>query len=99
MAYGGGYYPYTFWRCRWFPWLPRWWWTGMYGPVSYGPYGPQLAQPYAEPYTPYTYPGAVPQIPKEEEMKMLEEQEKYLREQLEGISKRIEELKKKEVKK
>jgi hypothetical protein len=18
-------------RCRWFPWLPRWWWTGLYG--------------------------------------------------------------------
>jgi hypothetical protein len=22
------------WRCRWFPWLPRWWWTGIYGPMS-----------------------------------------------------------------
>ena len=18
-------------RCRWFPWLPRWWWAGIYG--------------------------------------------------------------------
>jgi len=26
-------YPYG-WRCRWFPWLPRWWWTGIYGPMS-----------------------------------------------------------------
>jgi hypothetical protein len=25
-------YPYG-WRCRWFPWLPRWWWTGLYGHV------------------------------------------------------------------
>jgi hypothetical protein len=23
---------YQYWgRCRWFPWLPRWWWTGLYG--------------------------------------------------------------------
>ena len=20
--------------CRWFPWLPRRWWTGIYGPIS-----------------------------------------------------------------
>lgn len=31
-AYG---YPYRFWwRCRWFPWLPRWWWTGLYGSMT-----------------------------------------------------------------
>ena len=24
--------PYPF--CRWFPWLPRWWWTGAYGPIT-----------------------------------------------------------------
>ena len=30
-------YPSLYWlpgRCRWFPWLPRWWWSGMYGPVT-----------------------------------------------------------------
>jgi len=28
-------YPYWGWgRCRWFPWLPRWWWTGMYGSIA-----------------------------------------------------------------
>ncbi|RLG56711.1 MAG: hypothetical protein DRN88_03855 [Candidatus Hydrothermarchaeota archaeon] len=32
--------PYPF--CRFFPWLPRWWWTGIYGPIT--------------PYTPYIYP-------------------------------------------
>ena len=32
--------PYPF--CRWFPWLPRWWWTGMYGPVQWTSQGPQL---------------------------------------------------------
>jgi hypothetical protein len=25
-------YPYG--RCRWFPWLPRWWWTGLYGQLT-----------------------------------------------------------------
>jgi hypothetical protein len=23
-----------FWRCRWFPWLPRRWWAGIHGPMS-----------------------------------------------------------------
>jgi len=27
-------YPYwVSWRCRWFPWLPRWWWMRIYGPI------------------------------------------------------------------
>jgi len=39
--FGYGAYPYFGWGrgnpfpfCRWFPWLPRWWWTGMYGPIT-----------------------------------------------------------------
>jgi hypothetical protein len=32
--YQTGYVGSPFWRCRWFPWLPRRWWTGMYGPSS-----------------------------------------------------------------
>jgi hypothetical protein len=34
-------YGYTYgWRCRWFPWLPRWWWSGTYGPITpWTPYG------------------------------------------------------------
>jgi len=28
-------YPYSGWgRCRRFPWLPRWWWAGMYGLIT-----------------------------------------------------------------
>ena len=28
-------YPYWPWgRCRGFPWLPRWWWSGIYGPIT-----------------------------------------------------------------
>ncbi|MGB9717554.1 MAG: DUF5320 domain-containing protein [Thermoproteota archaeon] len=40
MPYGMGpwgwfTYPYwAWWRCRWFPWLPRWWWMGIYGPIT-----------------------------------------------------------------
>jgi len=33
-AYPYGY-PYWPWgRCRWFPWLPRWWWSGVYGALT-----------------------------------------------------------------
>ncbi|OYT62440.1 hypothetical protein B6U81_00835 [Thermoplasmatales archaeon ex4484_30] len=33
MGYGFGRgNPYPF--CRWFPWLPRWWWSGIYGPIT-----------------------------------------------------------------
>ena len=55
---GYGYFPFFWGRgnpfpfCRWFPWLPRWWWTGIYGPVNpfiYGPFttlwGQQINQP------------------------------------------------------
>lgn len=27
------WYPYAYWFW-WFPWLPRWWWTGIYGPIT-----------------------------------------------------------------
>ena len=38
FAYPYGY-PYWNWRgCRWFPWLLRWWWSGIYGSVA--PYVP-----------------------------------------------------------
>ncbi|MDI6859032.1 MAG: hypothetical protein QMC85_00900 [Methanocellales archaeon] len=36
--------PYPF--CRRFPWMPRWWWTGMYGPITpYVPYGYGVPSP------------------------------------------------------
>ncbi len=43
--------PYPF--CRQFPWLPRWWWSGMYGPI-----GPSTTMPTSYPQygTPYGYP-------------------------------------------
>ncbi|MEA2074628.1 MAG: hypothetical protein U9O85_02675 [Euryarchaeota archaeon] len=37
--------PYPF--CRNFPWLPRWWWTGMYGPIAPSTYPvPYYGYPY-----------------------------------------------------
>jgi len=53
--------------CARFPWLPRWWWTGMYGPMTpftgapgmpytpYGQYGTYATSaPTAAPWTTYT---------------------------------------------
>lgn len=47
MPYGMGPWswlmmPYLYWgwdRCRWFPWLPRWWWMGIYSPMASFAYG------------------------------------------------------------
>ena len=33
-GYQFGYVGSPFWRCRWFPLLPRRWWAGMYGPIT-----------------------------------------------------------------
>jgi hypothetical protein len=53
--------PYPF--CRNFPWLPRGWWTGIYGPISpwntypSSGYGMPYGTPYPYGYTGYPYPG------------------------------------------
>ena len=120
-------YPYWGWRCRWFPWLPRWWWTGIYGPITpftgapwmpYSPYSSYAltttpwtafyAPYYASSYSPYAPPtAAMPnvaypfpylagaeasQIPREQEIEMLESQAAALQQQLDQIKKRLEEL-------
>ncbi|MDI6639601.1 MAG: DUF5320 domain-containing protein [Methanocellales archaeon] len=79
--------------CRWFPWMPRWWWTGMYGPIT--PYGYVAAAP-TPPTGGYLYDlwGAPIAIPKEQEVAMLEEQARFLEQQLDQIKKRLEELRK-----
>ena len=77
-----------FWRCRWFPWLPRWWWTGMYGPITWTPQGPMLAQSQQ----PSTQPSNELQN-LEQEMKALEQEKQLIEKELEEIKKRIEELK------
>jgi len=45
---------FGFGSCRRFPWLPRWWWTGIYGPITpyaSGPYGYRTG--YGTPYGSY----------------------------------------------
>ncbi|RLI76226.1 hypothetical protein DRP04_12825 [Archaeoglobales archaeon] len=89
-----------FWRCRWFPWLPRWWWTGMYGPIEWTPYGPQLvsstSQP-AQPTSPQTMPVTGEQELRylEQELKALEEERRAIEEEIKAIRERINELRSK----
>ena len=74
-----------FWRCRWFPWLPRWWWTGMYGPVQWTPQGPVISQPSVS-----TTPVQTTDIEYlkrqkqalEQELKAIEDQLRYIEERL-----------------
>lgn len=79
MPRGLGGFLWHWWGCRCFPWLPRWWWTGMYGPIS-----PYIS--YTEYSSPYT-------ISKEQEKQILENEIKILEQQLENVKKRTEELK------
>ena len=94
--------PYPF--CRWFPWLPRWWWSGIYGPVQWTPRGPVLAsQAPVQPAVP-TQPLPIqfqPGMTKEqeiqyleEEIKAIEDEKRMLEQELESIRKRLKELRK-----
>ncbi|MHA1742739.1 MAG: hypothetical protein ACTSV6_00645 [Candidatus Heimdallarchaeota archaeon] len=105
---GYGYFsgrgnPFGF--CRWFPWMPRWWWTGMYGPVEWTPQGPVLSQQTSAPtqFQPTQFQPQMtqPQMTREQEIqaleqeiKNLEEERKALEQELESLRNRIEELKK-----
>lgn len=44
-AWRSGYWPGY---CRAYPWLPRRWWAGTYGPVYWTPEGPKLGEPTKE---------------------------------------------------
>ncbi|MEM3733892.1 MAG: DUF5320 domain-containing protein [Nitrososphaerales archaeon] len=69
-------YTYLYWsrsRCRWFPWLPRWWWTGIYGPLA----------PYWMPPIPKETVIAM----LEDEAKMLEQELELIRKRLEELKK------------
>lgn len=68
--------PYSYWgwgRCRWFPWLPRWWWTGMYGPLT----------PYSMP--PMSKEDEMAAL--EEEAKMLEQELERIKKRMEELKK------------
>ncbi|MGC8940458.1 MAG: hypothetical protein ACP5JY_00240 [Candidatus Nanoarchaeia archaeon] len=100
-AFGRGN-PFGF--CRWFPWMPRWWWSGIYGPVSWTPQEPVLAsqtatQPSVQ--TPVTPIQFQPQMTKEQEIqfleqeiKALEEDKKALEEDKKALEEEIESIKK-----
>jgi len=81
---GGGYWG----NCRWFPWLPRWWWTGMYGPLS--PWG-YSGTTYPLGYT-SSWPFAPATASREDEKSFLEERMKWLEAELSQVKKRLEEL-------
>ena len=112
-AWGAGYGYAAFWPgwgrgnpypfCRWFPWLPRWWWTGMYGPIVWTPQGPQLASQSTQ--TQQFPVQAQPQLPfsqqltkeqeiqyLEQELKLLEEERKSLEQEIESIRERLNSL-------
>ncbi len=41
-SYGWGLAPDSYLSCRFFPWLPRRWWTGIYGSIN--PYAPMTKE-------------------------------------------------------
>ncbi|MGQ9781795.1 MAG: DUF5320 domain-containing protein [Nitrososphaeria archaeon] len=72
------YFPWPLWgRCRWFPWLPRWWWTGIYGPIT----------PYTTPYWAPPIPKEYQITMLEDEAKILERQLELIRKRLEELRK------------
>ncbi len=84
------------WRCRWFPWLPRWWWTGIYGPVRWTPQGPVLESQLEEGKeaglgeAPATTFQVTPSA--KDELEALKEERRMLEEELKFIERKIKEL-------
>ena len=104
---GWGMGPNPYWNCRWFPWLPRWWWAyppemlaQMMGqPASQQPQQLGTEQPVGMGGSPSGMGGpfgsfapTMPTMTKEQELQMLEEQSNFLRQQLEQIQRRLKEL-------
>jgi len=73
------WHPYAswFWRCRWFPWLPRWWWTGIHGPIT-----PYMLPPA---YTGITKEQEIAAL--EDQKKLLEEMLSQINKRLEELRK------------
>jgi len=71
FAIQSGYPYWLWWRCRWFPWLPRWWWTGIYGPIT--------------PYTGLPKEQEIAML--EDQKKMMEEELKQIKKRLEELKK------------
>lgn len=69
------------WSCRFFPWLPRWWWATP-GYAGYGYSGAPTGYPWAA-----TLPVS--------EVEALKQEAAFLREQLQAVEKRLKELEEK----
>ena len=68
--------PYTYWgRCRRFPRLPRWWWTGMHGSIT----------PWTAPYDMPSLPKGQEIATLEDEVKFLEQQLQEAKRRLEEL--------------
>lgn len=92
---GGRGNPYSY--CRWFPQLPREWWTGMYGPVEMTPQGPVLTQQKTQQIGQPTqqapgFPAQFPGITKDQEIQALRQEKGLIKRDLEEIEKRLKEL-------
>ena len=70
----GNPYPY----CRFFPWLPRGWWTGMYGQVEWTEQGPIIK-------------GMEEIDALRAELKRLEDEKRYIEQEINNLRKRLEE--------
>ncbi|HDD46104.1 MAG TPA: hypothetical protein ENG42_01390 [Candidatus Aenigmarchaeota archaeon] len=75
----------AFGRCFWYPWLPRWWWTGMYGRVVWTPQGPQLESQVAQTVT----------ESKNQEIQALEQEKEMIVNEMKAMEERIKEIEKK----
>lgn len=72
-----GFYPYPYWwmRCRWFPWLPRWWWLGFFAPFWR----------YGDLFLPYSKEEEIAML--EEEAKLLEQEMALVKKRLDELKK------------
>ena len=90
MPGGFGFWLWWLTAPYWYPYMYYWWWRCRWFPWLprlwwTGIYGP---------ITPFT---AMPYLPREQEIAVLEDQKRLIEEELSWISKRLEELKKEEV--
>ena len=82
-----------YWNCRFFPWLPRGWWSGAFGTIQWTSQGPKLvAQASKETQTTQSQEQELQAL--EQQMSAIEEEKKALEQDLEQIKERIKELKK-----
>ncbi len=108
-AFGAGFGGNPYQNCRVFPWLPRRWWSGSYGPVQWTEQGPQIAAQQApqaqqpQPQMPQAQqpqsqmaPAQFPfqQPTKDQEIQLLQQQLKAIEDEKKLLEQDVEEIKK-----